>query len=56
MIIHEETDEIRAKCLIYVNAKGDILTGCDYSYENQESISHGNILEESLYNIIYAAK
>ena len=58
MIIHEdeETGEIRAECLIYVNTKGDILTGCDYSYENQESISHGNILEESLYNIIYAAK
>ena len=56
MIIHEETGEIRAKCLIYVNAKGDILTGCDYSYANQESVSHGNILEKSLYNIISTTK
>lgn len=30
---------------IYVNCKGDILTDCDTSYENQEKHSIGNILQ-----------
>lgn len=37
---------------IYINAKGDVILGCDVSYENQEELKIGNILEESLESII----
>ena len=38
--------------LLYVNAHGDIIPGCNFSYETQERIKIGNILDESLEDII----
>jgi len=35
-----------------VNALGDILTGCDYSYESQQWKSHGNIYDSDFCDII----
>jgi MoaA/NifB/PqqE/SkfB family radical SAM enzyme len=37
---------------LYINAKGDVVAGCDYSYETQEKIKLGNIIEESLLDIL----
>lgn len=44
--------ELNTENIIYINTNGDVLTGCDYSYENQKYASYGNILENSLYDII----
>ena len=48
---HENTCYI-TEGLIYLNANGDILTGCDYSYENQEYNSHGNLDDKDFDDII----
>lgn len=37
---------------IYINVNGDVLASCDLSYEDREELSLGNILEESLEEII----
>lgn len=37
---------------IYVNARGDVLTDCDLSYEEQEEYKIGNILNENLEDIV----
>jgi MoaA/NifB/PqqE/SkfB family radical SAM enzyme len=47
-----EEDCITVNSMIYINAKGDVLLNCDYSYERQEEEKIGNILEESLESII----
>jgi len=47
-----EEDSIRVEDMIYINAKGDILLNCDYSFERQEEEKIGNVLEESLESII----
>lgn len=38
--------------MLYINVFGDVLTDCETSYDNQQSLSIGNILEESLEKII----
>lgn len=48
-------DEIIVEQL-YINAKGDVLVECDYSYESQEEMKIGNIMEESLLNILRRAQ
>lgn len=47
-----EEDSIRVEDMIYINAKGDVLLNCDYSFERQEEEKIGNVLEESLESII----
>jgi len=38
--------------MLYINALGDVIPGCDFSYKTQETIKIGNILEETLEAII----
>lgn len=47
-------DEIMIEEL-YINAKGDVIPGCDFSYETQEKIKLGNIMEEPLLKILKRA-
>lgn len=51
-MVSDEGDPIIVEGNIYVNTNGGILSGCDYSYENQEYALHGNILEQNLYEIL----
>ncbi len=37
---------------VYINAKGDVLLECDLSYQSQKKYTIGNILEESLKDIL----
>lgn len=37
---------------LYFNAKGDVIPGCNYSYESQEKYKMGNILEEPLEDMV----
>jgi len=36
---------------LYINALGDVIPGCDFSYESQEELKMGNVLKQSLYQI-----
>lgn len=47
-----DEDYITVEDMIYINAKGDVLLNCDYSFERQEEEKIGNVLEESLESII----
>ena len=38
--------------ILYINAKGDVLGDCDASYESQDSLSVGNLKENSLFSIL----
>ena len=38
--------------ILYINAKGDVLGDCDASYESQDSLSVGNLKENSLISIL----
>lgn len=51
-MVSDEGDPIIVEGNIYVNTNGDILSGCDYSYEYQEFNIHGNILKNNLYEIL----
>ena len=42
-----------AEGIVYVNALGDVLTECDYSYEHQQLRSYGNLNNSSLEDILY---
>jgi MoaA/NifB/PqqE/SkfB family radical SAM enzyme len=46
----EEDGNIRGS--LYINALGDIVYGCDYSYEEQKDFTAGNIIEQPLLQII----
>lgn len=50
--IEETDDKYTVAEMFYVNAKGDVLAGCDYSYESQEKRKKGNVLAEPLLEII----
>ena len=45
-----EDDQINEPYL-YLNAKGDILTDCDYSYKSQNKFKIGNVNESTLYEM-----
>lgn len=38
--------------MLYISANGNVLAGCDFSYEHADQISYGNLLEEPLLTII----
>lgn len=40
---------------LYINAKGDVIAGCDYSYDTQDRIKLGNIMNEPLLKILKRA-
>lgn len=42
-------------CQIYICANGNVITTDDYSYENLDKLSLGNILNDDLSNILYRA-
>lgn len=46
--ISQEDDIMLVENDIYINTNGDILSGCDYSYEYQEYEKRGNVLEQPL--------
>lgn len=48
----ESEDALCVKEMIYVNAKGDVLLGCDLSYISQKRHILGNVLEEPLHDIL----
>lgn len=48
----EEEDTLYVGDVIYVNAKGDILLCCDLSFKHQKYHAIGNVLKESLENIL----
>lgn len=41
---------------VYINALGDVVPGCDLSYEDQEKYKLGNVLDTSLLDILSNAK
>jgi len=45
-------DEYRYDGLIYINALGDVLLDCDFSYVTQKKMKIGNVLEDTLLNIL----
>jgi hypothetical protein len=49
-----EDDRLYIGDMIYINAKGDVLLGCDYSYVSQKARSIGNILRTKLEDIVFA--
>lgn len=49
------TDSISVQGQLYINVYGDVIIGCDYSYENQEDYKIGNVLEKPLFDILYNA-
>lgn len=50
--IEMEDDDTVSEGIIYINALGDVLTGCDYSYESQQWKSHGNVYDSDFCDII----
>jgi MoaA/NifB/PqqE/SkfB family radical SAM enzyme len=48
-----DEDSIRIESSLYINALGDVLTECDYSYVTQKQAKIGNVLQESLKDIIF---
>ena len=38
--------------VVYVNVHGDVILNCDFSYESQEKHKIGNVLEDSLIDIL----
>jgi MoaA/NifB/PqqE/SkfB family radical SAM enzyme len=49
------TDEVRVNDgNLYINALGDVVSGCDFSYESQEDFKIGNVNETSLKEIMTA--
>lgn len=50
----EETKDLYvSEGTIYLNAKGNILFGCDFSFDHQDQISHFNISEQSIKDYIF---
>lgn len=47
------TNDILIENNIYVNVFGDVIVGCDYSYESQQKYKIGNVLEQPLAEILY---
>lgn len=47
-----EGDDIVIDYNLYINVHGDVVPGCDFSYESQKELSWGNILEDSLGDIL----
>lgn len=41
--------------MVYINADGDVIFGCDFSYENQPKYKVGNVLEKPLKEILLSA-
>ena len=48
-------DNILIDGILYINVHGDVIIGCDYSYENQQKYKIGNVLERPLFDILYDA-
>lgn len=44
--------EVRAENTIFINVHGDVLNGCDWSFESQKKMKWGNIMEEPLLDIL----
>lgn len=42
---YEDSNSVSIYGSFYLNAKGYIIRGCDFSYENQENYIHGNIID-----------
>lgn len=51
-IIDWDDSFIHVDSIVYFNVNGDVIPGCDYSYETQENIKLGNILERDLSDIL----
>ena len=49
-----ENDRLYVGDMIYINAMGDVLLGCDYSYASQKARSIGNVLRTRLEDIVFA--
>ena len=47
-----EDEDTVSEGFIYVNALGDILTGCNYSYESQQWKAHGNVYDSDFCDIV----
>lgn len=45
-------DELFIDDVVYINAKGDVLLNCDLSYQKQKKYVIGNVLKESLKDIL----
>ena len=52
----EEDDELRVDNLVYISSNGSVVDGCDFSYDRIDEESLGNIMHESLSNIILKTK
>lgn len=48
----EPNNDLSIYDILYINAKGDVLGDCDASYESQDSLSVGNLKENSLFSIL----
>ena len=48
----EPNNDLSIYDILYINAKGDVLGDCDVSYETQDSLSVGNLKENSLISIL----
>ena len=44
--------DVRILNMLYINALGDVMTGCDFSYIAQEDIKLGNVLDNDIYTIL----
>lgn len=51
-IVDWEKDCIYVDSMTYINVNGDVIPWCDFSYETQEKIKMGNIMDEDLYGIL----
>lgn len=53
--VRVENEEIYVESDIYINVRGDIVTGCDFSYRNQEKHKIGNIMDPDLEKVFEKA-
>lgn len=50
--LDDEEEHINNVESIYINALGDIIPGCDFSFETQEEIKLGNVLSNTIEEIL----
>lgn len=50
--IEKWDNKLSVQDILYISANGNVLGGCDFSYNHADQISYGNLLEESLLTII----
>ena len=50
--VEEWENTVYVQDMLYISANGNVLSGCDFSYDHGDQISLGNLFEDSLLKIV----